>query len=64
MEIALDHMEAIVLAVSEPPHNRQGGRFGTDGLDPGPDILGHELRAVAPREEALSEVMATRVAPK
>ena len=30
MEIALDHMEAIVLAVSEPPHNRQGGRFGTD----------------------------------
>lgn len=28
LEIALDHMEAIVLAVSEPPHNRQGGRFG------------------------------------
>lgn len=26
---ALDHMEAIVLAVSEPPHNRQGGRFGS-----------------------------------
>lgn len=30
VEIALDHMEAIVLAVSEPPHNRQGGRFGSD----------------------------------
>lgn len=30
LEIALDHMEAIVLAVSEPPHNRQGGRFGTN----------------------------------
>lgn len=24
----LDHIEAVVLAVSEPPHNRQGGRFG------------------------------------
>lgn len=26
---ALDHLEAVVLAVSEPPHNRQGGRFGS-----------------------------------
>lgn len=24
----LDHIEAVVLAVAEPPHNRQGGRFG------------------------------------
>lgn len=24
----LNHMEAVLLAVSEPPHNRQGGRFG------------------------------------
>ena len=30
MELALDHMEAIVLAVAEPPHNRQGSRFGKD----------------------------------
>lgn len=28
MPIALDHMEAIVLAVAEPTHNKQGGRFG------------------------------------
>jgi hypothetical protein len=24
----LDHIEAILLAAAEPPHNRQGGRFG------------------------------------
>ncbi len=24
----LDHIEAILVAVAEPPHNRQGGRFG------------------------------------
>lgn len=24
----LDHIEAILIAVTEPPHNRQGGRFG------------------------------------
>jgi hypothetical protein len=24
----LDHIEAIVISVSEPPHNRQGGKFG------------------------------------
>ena len=29
MKIALDHMEAIVLAVAEPPNNRQGGQFGS-----------------------------------
>lgn len=29
-EAALDHMEAIDLTVSEPPHNRQGGRFGSN----------------------------------
>ena len=39
-------------------------RFGPDRLDPILNRLGNELRAVAPREEALSEVMATRAAPK
>lgn len=28
-EEVLDQMEAVVIAVSEPPHNRQGGRFGS-----------------------------------
>ena len=26
----LNHMEAILIAAAEPPHNRQGGRFGDD----------------------------------
>lgn len=26
----LDHMEAIIIASAEPPHNKQGGRFGSD----------------------------------
>jgi hypothetical protein len=26
----LDHIEAILISAAEPPHNRQGGRFGPD----------------------------------
>lgn len=26
----LDHVEAILIAAAEPPHNRQGGRFGDE----------------------------------
>jgi hypothetical protein len=26
----LNHIEAILIAAAEPPHNRQGGRFGED----------------------------------
>jgi hypothetical protein len=26
----LDHIEAILIGAAEPPHNRQGGRFGDD----------------------------------
>lgn len=28
MAEVLDHIEAILISVAEPPHNRQGGRFG------------------------------------
>jgi hypothetical protein len=28
--ITLNHIEAILITVAEPPHNRQGGRFGKD----------------------------------
>lgn len=28
----LDHIEAVLIAAAEPPHNRQGGRFG-DNVD-------------------------------
>lgn len=26
----LNHIEAILISAAEPPHNRQGGRFGDD----------------------------------
>lgn len=26
----LDHIEAVLISSVEPPHNRQGGRFGPD----------------------------------
>ena len=29
MTAVLDHMEAVLIAAAEPPHNRQGGRFGS-----------------------------------
>lgn len=29
LNITLNHMEALLLASVEPPHNRQGGRFGS-----------------------------------
>ena len=28
LEDALDHLEAVLIEAAEPPHNRQGGRFG------------------------------------
>jgi hypothetical protein len=53
----LNHIEAILLAVAEPPHNRQGGRFGDaveqyrQHRDPG---LGPSL------EEMVRELWGTR----
>ena len=29
LNLILNHIEGILIAVSEPPHNRQGGRLGT-----------------------------------
>lgn len=50
----LDHIEAILISATEPPHNRQGGRFGRevrqfrqyrdhDALGPKPEEMLREL---------------------
>jgi hypothetical protein len=59
--MVLDHIEAILLAASEPPHNRQGGRFGENvqqylqSDDPRAEDEGEMIRAIRVAVENLAK---------
>ena len=53
----LNHIEAILIASAEPPHNRQGGRFGEDVSQ----YLQHKDEALGPKlEDMIREIWAAK----